>query len=203
MYRIIRFGAYARAIAILTAGLSVSAYAIAERWVPGYPVFKIVTLSASISGVILFLFGIPLVSRFLWRVVKRIDKGFFPDLNGTWSGHIELEDGARVEVRAVIRQAMEYTHIDMHGESMKSITLEATPTLEQGQKRLYYVYECRPKKPSFPTYTGSTIFDVRSLSNDGQFFIELTGRYFTDRKTCGRIVLRQKTNDTNIDVSYY
>jgi len=114
-----------------------------------------------------------------------------------------LEGGKTIEVKAVIRQSLLFTQIDLHGETMKSVTLETTPSMESGQKKLYYVYRANPKNPAWPSYCGSTIFDVRQTRVEDGDRLELSGKYFTDRKTVGRIVLRQLGTDNNLDVAYY
>lgn len=47
-------------------------------------------------------------------------------------GEITLENGEVISAKAVIRQTLLATQIDMHGKTTKSITLETTPTIEQG-----------------------------------------------------------------------
>ena len=114
-----------------------------------------------------------------------------------------MEDGDTLQVRAVIRQSLLITQIDMHGETTKSLTLETTPTVESGQKKLYYVYRSIPKNPGWSPYNGSTLFDVRRMESAQGEQLELSGNYYTDRKTIGRVRLSQVCKDSSKDVSFY
>ena len=104
-----------------------------------------------------------------------------------------------IEVRAKIKQALLVTKIEMHGPTVKSVTLEATPTKELDNNKLYYVYKSTPKNPSWSEYIGSTIFDVIESNNA----LQLSGRYYTDRKSVGRISIKRISLNTDSDISFY
>lgn len=89
--------------------------------------------------------------------------------------------------------------IEMHGAAVKSVTLEATPTKELDINKLYYVYKSTPKNPAWSDYIGSTIFDV--IENSDALY--LSGRYYTDRKSIGRIFIKRISLNTKSDISYY
>ncbi|MAA63375.1 MAG: hypothetical protein CL581_01135 [Alteromonadaceae bacterium] len=204
MVRIIRFDSLLKNVAYATVALSIGIYAFVQAtWLPDYPLFKVVTISTIVSTFLVTLLVHTSFSRRLWALIGRINESVYPDLNGTWQGEITLENGKTIDIRAVIRQSLLSTEIDIHGETMKSVTLETTPSMEAGQKKLYYVYRADPKNPAWPSYSGSTIFDVRRAHGKDVYHLELSGRYFTDRKTVGRIVLRQLGTDNNHDVSFY
>lgn len=204
MFRIVRFDLLLKYIAITTVVLSMGIYALIQTyWLPDFSLFKVVTISSIVSTILIMLLLTSFFSRAIWAVLAWFDKSMFPDLNGTWEGEITLEDGTEILARAVIRQSLLSTQIDMHGETTKSITLETTPTIEQGQKKLYYVYRSTPKNPGWSSYNGSTLFDIRSIDTDKGKKHELTGHYYTDRKTIGRIRLTQICNNSNNDVSFY
>jgi hypothetical protein len=172
-------------------------------WLPNFSVLTVVTLSSIISSIIVITLSSSLLSRKIWAVIAWFDKSLFPDLNGSWKGKIILENGEELEARAVIRQSLLATQIDMHSETAKSITLETTPTIEQGQKKLYYLYRATPKNPAWESYNGSTLFDIRFNGDGSGRKVELSGYYYTDRKTTGRVSLVQICNDSNNDVSFY
>lgn len=204
MFRIVKFDQLLRYVILITVGISILFYLIVESFgVPNYSPIKVISISSTVSTVLIFILLTPYFSRKIWAVMGYFNKSLFPDLNGTWEGKIIMEEGGELEIRSVIRQSLLVTHIDMHGETFKSITLETTPTVEQGQNKLYYIYRCTPKDPSRPPYNGSTTFDIRIINDDKERRHELSGRYYTDRKTIGRIWLRQLCNDANKDVSFY
>jgi hypothetical protein len=204
MFRIIRFDILLRYTAIATVIISMSVYWLVQKyWLPGISLLKIVSFSSIVSTILVFALLSPLLSRKLWSLLRYFNKSFFPDLNGTWSGEITLEDGKILQARAVIRQSLLMTEIDMHGETTKSITLETTPTVEGGQKKLYYVYRSIPKTPGWSSYNGSTLFDIRCIYSGKREQLELSGNYYTDRKTIGRIRLSQVSMDSYKDVSFY
>ncbi|WP_166424419.1 hypothetical protein [Paraglaciecola sp. 20A4] len=204
MFRIVRFDLLVRYVALLTIAISLGVYSLIQEFLlPNFSLFKIVTISSIVSTFIIVTLLSPSISRKLWALKYLIDKSSFPDLNGTWEGVVTLENGGTLPVKAVIRQSLLNTQIDMHGETTKSITLETTPTLEQGQRKLYYVYRSTPKNPGYPSYNGSTLFDIRLVKTAHGEYLELSGNYYTDRKSIGRIAIKQIGTDFNIDVSYY
>jgi SMODS-associating 2TM, beta-strand rich effector domain len=204
MYRVIKIDLLLKYTAYLTVVLSMASYSLVKGvWLPDLSLFQVIALSSVISAVIILLLLTPYSSRKIWALMSFFKKDLFPDINGTWHGKVIMENGGEIEVRAVIRQSLLSTQIDMHGRTMKSITLETTPTIEQGQKKLYYMYRSTPKDPSRLLYNGSTLFDIRRTENDGKKILELSGYYYTDRKTIGRVSLKQVSNNPNNDVSFY
>ncbi|MEH6479425.1 MULTISPECIES: Cap15 family CBASS effector [Pseudoalteromonas] len=204
MFRIIRFDLLLKYIALTTVVISMGIYTFVQTyWLPNISLFKVITISSIVSTFIILLLLTSFISRKIWAILAWFDKSMFPDLNGTWEGEIILEGGKEIPAKAVIRQTLLTTQIDMHGETTKSITLETTPTLEQGQKKLYYVYRSTPRTPGWPAYNGSTLFDIRALGFGKEKKYELSGHYYTDRKTIGRIRLTQICKDSNNDVSFY
>lgn len=204
LFRIVRFDLLLKYIALTTVAVSMGIYALVQTyWQPDISLFKVITISAIVSTFLILLLLTSFISRKIWAILAWFDKSMFPDLNGTWEGKITLEDGKEIVAKAVIRQSLLETQIDMHGETTKSTTLETTPTIEQGQKKLYYVYRSTPKAPGWPVYNGSTLFDIRALDSGKGKKYELSGHYYTDRKTIGRIQLTQVSKDSNNDVSFY
>lgn|SRR5262249_43279480 len=204
MYRVIKIDLLLKYTAYLTVVLSMGSYSLVKvYWLSDFSLIKVVTISSAISAGIIYLLLSPFSSRKLWALLSFFKNDLFPDINGTWHGVVTTEVGGEIEVRAVIRQSLLSTQIDLHGDTMKSITLETTPTIEQGQKKLYYIYRSTPKDPSRPPYNGSTLFDIRTIDNDGKKILELSGHYYTDRKTIGRISLKQVSGDPSKDVSFY
>ncbi|WP_277593800.1 hypothetical protein [Pseudomonas chlororaphis] len=204
MFKIVRFDLVLKYMVLITVGLSIVLYAVAQFfWFPDLSLFKVVAISSGVSAFLVFALLTQCVSRNLWALIGWFDGSLFPDLNGTWEGEIFLENGSSLQVRAVIRQSLLTTQIDMHGETTKSVTLEATPTVEQGQNKLYYVYRSVPKTPGRYAYTGSTIFDVRRVEVGGEKKVELSGYYYTDRKTSGRVRIMQVCKNSSRDVSFY
>ncbi len=202
MFRIIRIDRLARYIALCTITLSVLTFWILRCLYPDTSLFKIVTFSSIFSLVIISILVIPKSARGIWKLFRRFDKSLYPDLNGSWEGEVDTGN-EKFPVKCVIRQGLLRTEIDMHGPTMKSITIETTPATESGQHKLYYTYRTTPKNPSFSDYFGSTLFDIRKVDLGEKFCLELTGKYFTDRKTVGRISLRHIGGDLNEDVSFY
>lgn len=200
MFRIVRFDFLLRSVVMLSILIAVASYVLIKEFAAtDISIFKLTTISVAASSVIMFILLSPFISRKIWYVARVFKKDLYPDLNGVWVGQITTEDNKNFEVRAIIRQALLITEIDMHGETVKSVTLETTPTIELNQKKLYYVYRSTPKNPSWADYVGSTIFDV---IEDGSA-LTLSGKYYTDRKSVGRVSIKRVSKDINADVSYY
>lgn len=205
MFRVIKFDLLLKYISLTTIALSITIYTVVNTFLftDKLALFKVITISSIISTTLVLLLLSPSTSRRIWSALAWFNKSLYPDLNGTWEGEVTLEEGKTLKARALIRQSLLYTQIDMHGETTKSITLETTPTIEQGQKKLYYLYRSTPKNPSWPSYNGSTLFDIRYIDTEEGKKIQLSGHYYTDRKSIGRITLTQVDTGTNNDVSFY
>jgi hypothetical protein len=204
MFKIVKFDLLLKYVALLTIVISITIYSLVKAYLDtNVELFKLITISSAVSTAIILLLLSPSVSRIIWGWWAFFNKSLYPDLNGSWVGEIELENGNKLPVKAIIRQSLLSTEIDLHGETTKSITLETTPTIEKGQKKLYYVYRSTPKNSNWPSYNGSTLFDIRQIEADKKTSLELSGSYYTDRKTIGRIYLRQICTDSNKDVSFY
>jgi SMODS-associating 2TM, beta-strand rich effector domain len=204
MFRIIDFTYLIRSVAVLTTILSVLIYELLKTlWIADFSVVRIFSIVPWVSLAIVSLLTAAPAARFIWRVISIFRRSLYPDLNGIWEGEIVFEAGARISARAIIRQSLLNTQIDLHTETSKSFSLETTPTLEGGQFKLYYTYQSKPKNPNWSTYTGSTIFDVRAPVKNPARPMELSGYYFTSRKTNGRIALRLIKGKIDTDVSYY
>ncbi|CAH7449858.1 S_2TMBeta domain-containing protein [Vibrio chagasii] len=200
MFRVVRFDLLLKFVVLLSIFIAVGIYVLAQKATGStISIFKLTTIATVASTVIMFLVLSPTVSRFIWSIIRLVKRGLYPDLNGVWVGQVITENEQVFEVRAVIKQALLVTEIDMHGETVKSVTLETTPTRELNQNKLYYVYRSTPKNPSWGDYIGSTIFDV---IEDGAS-LTLSGKYYTDRKSVGRISIKRVSKSINADVSYY
>lgn len=200
MFRIVRFDLLLKAVVLVSICIAVAAYSLARKITGAdISIFKLTAISTVASTLVMFILLSPFMSRKIWCVARIFKKDLYPDLNGVWLGQVTTEERKSFEVRAVIRQALLVTEIDLHGETVKSVTLETTPTIELNKKKLYYVYRSTPKNPSWGDYVGSTIFDV---IEDGSALV-LSGKYYTDRKSVGRISLKRVSTNSNSDVSYY
>ncbi|MDH2636478.1 hypothetical protein QDS01_16295 [Acinetobacter nosocomialis] len=204
MFRIIDFKSLLRYIAIITTILSIGAYELVQSyWLNDLKIVKILSIAPWIALLLTIALTTSITARALWRVLKKVNPSLYPDLNGTWEGEITTETGMQIPVRVLIRQTLLETQINIHTQTSKSLTLETTPTIEGGEPKLYYMYRSLPKDPSWNSTTGSTIFDVRKVYTNGKYELELSGYYYTDRKTTGRIRFRQVGSCVEKDVSYY
>lgn len=204
MFRIINFTYLLRYVAISTTALSAFAYWGAEKVMQSeLPIVRLLSVAPWVVLIVIHLITNNYTSRPVWKLLKKINPSLYPDLNGTWEGEITLEDGRKIPARAVIRQNLIEAQIDLHTETSKSLTLETTPVIEAGQCKIYYTYRSHPSNVKWPPYTGSTILDVRNAALKISEPLELSGYYYTDRKTCGRISLKQTSTKTDAEVSYY
>lgn len=200
MFRIVNFIILLRFVAIATTVICVLAYVIIRRfWIHDLSIFRILSITPFVAMLFILTITTNLTARLIWKSLLSINPSLFPDLNGAWEGNIITEGGMKIPVRAIIRQTLLQTQVDIHTETSKSITMESTPALESGQSKLYYLYRSLPKNPNWNSYVGSTIFDVRRVEGA----LNLSGYYFTERKTNGRVELIQISKDVTGDVSFY
>lgn len=204
MFRIINFTTLIRSVAVATTILTLLISAAVERWLPQIaPSIRVFSIGPWVALILTFIITSGYTSRRIWGGARFFSGSLYPDLNGVWMGEIQPKSGAPIEAAAVIRQALLNTEIDLHTPTTKSLTLEATPTMSAGNYKLYYTYQAKPKQVGWSSYAGSTIFDVRKVTIDGKPTVELSGFYYTERETQGRIFLRQVGTDPHKDVSYY
>ena len=204
IFRIIDFTTLIRSVAVATTILTLLIYAAVELWLPEIaPSIRVFSIGPWVALILTFAITSRFSSRTIWAVARSFSGSLYPDLNGNWVGEIHPNNGAKIEAAAVIRQALLNTEIDLHTPTTKSVTLEATPSLSAGNYKLYYTYQAKPRQIGWSAYAGSTIFDVRTVEINGKTTLELSGFYYTERVTRGRIWLRQVGNDPNKDVSYY
>lgn len=165
-----------------------------------------VSLLKVISSVT-FVIGTVLVAvanstwRALWRWFPMLNRAFFPDLNGTWSGTLQTtwkdpQTGITpgpIAATVTIRQGLFDINIKLTtGESTSHSTrviAESDPNADR--YRLWYSYDNRPKAE----------VQFRSTQHEGICWLEisladapdrLAGQYFTSRRTNGDIeVTRQ------------
>lgn len=204
MFRVINFTVLIRSVAVITTVLSMLVYGIIVQKFPDLArSFRMFTLAPLIALVLTFLITSKLPGRLIWASVRLLNRSLYPDLNGTWEGEITTETGSIFPARAVIRQALLHTEIDLYTATAKSVTLEATPVMEGGQYKLYYTYRAKPQTPGWGAYSGTTIFDIRQITETRKPTLELSGYYYTDRKTLGRTRLRHVSGDLSKDMSFY
>ena len=204
MFRIIDFKSLLRYTAIITTILSIGAYELVQSyWLNDLKIVKILSIAPWIALLLTVALTTSLTARALWRVLKKVNPSLYPDLNGTWEGEITTEKNQVIPVRVLIKQTLLETQINIHTQTSKSLTLETTPTIESGEPKLYYIYRSLPKDPNWSSYTGSTIFDIRNVGTEDNCILELSGYYYTDRKTTGRIRFSQVGSCVKKDVSFY
>lgn len=204
MFHVVNFAFLLRGVAVTTTFISIIVYSTIELYAPDLArTVRLFTLAPTVALLLTLIITSKWTSRLIWRLIRYFNSDLYPDLNGSWEGEITTEGGQTIAARAIIRQALLDTQIDMHTETAKSVTLEATPASEGGQYKLYYSYRAKPKRPGHGSYTGSTIFDVRRVQENDSETLELSGYYYTERKTLGRTRLRQQRHETVDDVSFY
>ncbi|EKO3438039.1 hypothetical protein NTE19_001885 [Vibrio fluvialis] len=200
MFRIIHFNLLLKAVLFLSFALSIVLYDyIKAEYASDWTSFKLLSIASFTAFAFVFLLTTSLVARPIWAAMRFFNKNLYPDLNGLWLGGVITSEGIQLDVKVIIRQSLLKTELDMFGKTTKSVTLECTPTIENGQKRLYYVYRSTPMNPDWGPYDGSTLFDVIDDENG----LSLSGSYYTSRLKNGRIYLTKVSDNTRAGVSYY
>ena len=142
--------------------------------------------------------------RYMWARFPWIGRKTFPDLTGTWEGHLvstwvnpDTGQGLPpIPTKIWIRQGIFTTSIKLRtGESTsysKRCLLEADP--DAGRFRFWYSYDNDPKAE----------FRYRSARHEGVAWLELdidtdperlVGFYYTDRKTSGDMDVRRTSRE--------
>ena len=148
MFRIINFQSLIKLVVGLTVFFSITTYAVVLHFSPATSLLKLFGISSAVAAFLIFLIASNFTARRIWSILRAFDGNLFPDINGAWEGEITHE-GGQITARAVIRQTLSHTQIDLHTPTSKSVTLESTPVSESGQPRLYYVHRVTPQNPNW------------------------------------------------------
>lgn len=161
------------------------------------PYFFIAIAASAIS----FLF-IPLAEitwRHLWRATPALNRMLFPDLNGTWAGEaVPAVNGDGVgEPRPVtvwIRQGLFGVTVSLESDQLASHSTRAVVEVDRQAHtfRIRYAYDGRPPPElakTNPRHEGVACLEI----DPARAANVLTGRYFTDRHTAGRLSLKRRS----------
>ena len=137
-------------------------------------------------------------SKYLWKIKLLRDWLVpFPNLNGTWKGHINTtwddpltkQRPESIPAILTIKQSFFNVSCVMRTAEMtsRSIVSDFVLDKENQVKRLFYSYDSNPiqtVKERSPQHCGTVVFDIVENSK-----IVLKGEYWTGRKTTGDIEL--------------
>ncbi len=127
----------------------------------------------------------------------------FPNLNGTWVGNIysdwiNPETGevvASIPVMLTVKQGFFHINCKMVTGEMESFSTSEGFNIdpERQIKQLAYIYSSKPRialNQRSVRHDGSIVFDIIEIPSR-----KLKGRYWTERKTIGEIILTQYSPD--------
>ena len=135
--------------------------------------------------------------RWVWRKVPALSKLLFPDLNGTWKGHLQTtwkdENGVTpgpIDTVVWIKQNLISVSIEQKTKESTSESTRVIPEREpkNDRFRLWYSYHNKPMAN----------VSHRSAQHEGAGWLEmnvgrdkdrLTGQYYTSRKTNGDLAI--------------
>ena len=167
----------------------------------GHPagLLKWISLSATIVGTLIAAVASALW-RPIWRLFPWIEKRTFPDLTGTWKGHLVStwidpatgQPKAPIPTTVTITQGLFATTVRLQtGESTSySVRCLLEPYPDAGRFRIWYSYNNDPKAQ----------YRYRSSPHQGIAWLEmdydgdpdhLVGMYYTERKTSGDLDVRR------------
>lgn len=161
-------------------------------------VLRLIPIVATADGIAYFVF-----TAWLWRW-KRLQGWLipFPDLNGTWQGHIlknwkdaEGQTPRPIPTILTIKQSFGRMSCVMRTGEMESHSyLEGFCIDKDAQvRRLCYSYTSRPKvslRERSTPHDGSILFNIIGLPVH-----KLEGEYWTQRQTTGTVTLTFRTNE--------
>lgn len=144
-------------------------------------------LGIATSAVVLLLLAF---DRWLWRLFPT--KVIGPKLYGTWAATLEYEDtaaGERVRKPCFIVIRQDYSRIrcvDLFTDISTSRSENAAILGEDGRRSLWFSYWSgahAQERDGNPPHRGAAQLTITTKPK-----VKLTGDYWTDRQTCGRIV---------------
>lgn len=142
--------------------------------------------------------------RWIWKVIPALNGLVFPDLNGTWEGHLKStwinpETGATpppIPSKFWIRMGLFSMSVKMRTGESDSYSTRCFLEADRNAKiyRIWYSYENRPR--AAVTHRSARHEGVAWLEIDGSGNLDaLNGQYFTHRKTNGDISVTRTSTD--------
>lgn len=184
----------------LTVALILGIQAAFELWDGTRPnLLKMISLVAFLIATVVVL-GANKIWRWIWRKLPFLSGTFFPDLNGTWEGHLVstwIDPDTKkplppIPTKITIRQTLFDISIKQKTNESTShshrVIAEADPDADR--YRLWYDYDNQPQ----------AAFHFRSNQHQGVAWLEisltetpdeLAGQYYTNRKTSGDINVKR------------
>lgn len=139
-----------------------------------------------IQYTLLFMFIV--YEKWLWKCMPFHD---IPKLHKKYEGTLKSSyDNKERNIYVKINQTLFGISITIKTDESKSYTVVANFDITDNYKRLIYTYHNEAKaeyNERSPQHYGTTILDVENKN-------ELTGKYYTDRKTTGDIKLHKTDN---------
>lgn len=136
----------------------------------------------------IFLFMFFIYEKYLWKCMPFHN---IPKLHKKYEGTFKSSyDNKERKMYVKINQTLFGTSVTVKTEESQSYTVAANFDITDNYKRLIYTYHNEAKaeyNEKSPQHYGTTIFDVEDKN-------KLIGKYYTDRKTTGDIVLHKSTN---------
>lgn len=197
---------YQQVLIIVAIGV-LGAWSVAAviSWWTGTPTYTYEVISFVVTTIVLAV--VPVAERtwrHFWKWLPALNRMVFPDLHGTWTGHLHStwidpatgKQPSPIPTTVWVRQGLFNVSVRMKTAESRSHStrclLEADR--EAQMYRLWYSYDNRP------------IAEVahRSARHEGVAWLEvdlqtspesLFGQYFTDRRTCGDIRLTRTSPD--------
>jgi hypothetical protein len=159
---------------------------------------RLIPIVATVDGIACFVFTV-----WLWRW-KRLQGWLipFPDLNGTWQGHIQTSwkdaEGKTlgpIPTILTIKQSFLKMSCVMQTDEMESHSYLEGFCIDKGTqiRRLCYSYTSRPKallRERSTPHDGTMLFNII-----GSHVHKLEGEYWTQRQTVGTITLSFLTDE--------
>lgn len=177
----------------------------ATVWYTGQPtsLFKHASMVTSIIGLVVI--GVAnWVWRPIWRLVPRLNKWFFPDLNGVWEGTLQTTwidpttgtVPGPISGTLMIMQNLFTTNIRLRTKDSKSFSTRMIAEVNRDADiyRLWYSYDNTPgahARHRSARHEGAAWLEV-SLEEDPE---QLLGQYFTERRTSGDMTFRRVSTD--------
>lgn len=135
----------------------------------------------------IFLFMFVVYEKWLWKCLPFHN---IPKLHKKYEGTLKSTyDNKERKIYVTINQTLFGTSVTVKTDESQSYTVTANFDITDNYKRLIYTYHNEAKaeyNERSPQHYGTTILDVENKN-------ELTGKYYTNRKTTGDIIL-YKTN---------
>ncbi|MDK2598316.1 hypothetical protein [Pseudoalteromonas obscura] len=152
---------------------------------------------AAPSAMVIFLGLAKLYDMFFWKLLSKLGLSAIPDINGTWEGELEKNNGQRFPVSMEVTQTWRTMQVSMDTETTTGSLQVANISISNKNRPIAkWIYNLRPRNFALkegynPSGEGVNEFRIMKKGTD----IVLDGSYYSSQFRGGKVILSRPVSD--------